>query len=623
MALTLNLYNPTPWGREQHVIFGTREKTPYTFKDLPLSYLNVAKVAVPSNFHGDIELDPNNVVEPFKYHPAVVSAFGRGMYPFIRANGQKGTFVIKRFFVNDDKIQIALWRTRVNNAIGELITYTYPNSRIVKYELKVFCESLEYKGLPLKVEFGLDGEGARSVYNIMRFRNAPLVFDSSYIKDSQGTRQFGSFIMFDGVKVEELSTLFAEIEYPLYGIANWTQSWGVCEIPTWGVDKQIAEQLMIDRRKHNYSDPFGWFGTISYKEPGATGAQPSFGVWAHYDTVDTRNSVNALPDQLAVCQESCRPGHYFDTNLEIEEIKNYIPFLIMWDGTIHWHKGVSLERLGRKDLDWPNGPSGNDHDWLGYDRQHFNCTPLAEDFILFGNFGSYTELLHRAQAIIGVETVPSLYGNVSTNGKGAARGMGRISLGAAQIALATGQTEVLDRMKIKLNEVYYPNWTGKDYTVVRPERIICGDNRVFGGRYCGWAVWEDALYCNGLYILAKAFDHFGYHDEAEKCREIFKGVAESIIKFGWRADNQIAKLIKWTGIDEDPLPLDKHNDPDIVEWADQTDFKFWALPMLMGYCKLFDDGNSNPLVSKAAALVVDLLPQAKQYSMRFNFTGIG
>lgn len=598
----LHVLNPCAWPRTQWVLYGAREAHEVLYK-LPRSWVNLARVKVPANYVGEVHaLPPLPESQPFVLHPAVAGMFDRGFEPWFECNEERKKLGLVRLLADHPRLKVALWRGRTTHGICELITYSFHDQAAVPFELSVYSESKDRNWRPMKFRFGLtktEGVALR-----LRHGHPEHLLVSDRMADAQGRRWFGSLLCYDKKTLadeEEGPSLRAEEAFPLLAMSTW-KTWGPWRKTSLVLPKDLQRKILLEKSRQPFAEPFGHFGWILNKRPGATGFQPAFGCWQHLDCISGTNPTVLFVDRLIMAQETCRPIHYFEADGSIVRAAKH-PQYVSWDETVHWHKGQSPDRLGRTH----KREDMHGTDWFGRDREHYAANWLAEDALLHGSFGSRREIEHLVEHILAGLTVPSIHGNKATNGMGAARGIGRMYTSMVQLWMATGDDRILERVEKRILECVLPQSAARTQKgEIRPLRVIV-DDRALPGREA-WIPWEDAIAVQGMDAMVHALEESGRKETAKKLAELTWKVGRSNVLYAWHPKKPvIGKALAWHE-DGSPNPASAAEDKKLMLWSYNTDYSYWALPCVFVTLRMAKERGDQAVQAKAQALLDALLP---------------
>ena len=615
-SMNITVFNPTEFPRTEYLIFGSEDSLgQLSYAQLPKSFLNVGRVSVPRYFDGEVAILAEDS-SPFTAHPAIISTLSKGLEFKIWCNGESASLAPVQNLVSHSRVRIDLFRARTTSCIAELITYTFHNQPGVRFELAVFAESFSTPSLLFNVKFSLEGAGAGNVYNVMRYADPGNLVNRVW-DDSAGALFHGHMLFFDEQTLldpVQSTTMLAQYKQPLYGKTRWTR-WGAWESRPPAVPR--IEVLVEYTKRFNlpYWDPLAHVGgELGNKMPADTGDQGGFGTWKNIMTVGSESAALMYLDALAVCREFARPVNYFELDgSHVEKIEH--PRWFTWSQRTHWHGGVSTDRLYRThNYSAPNG-------WLGYDRQHDTSMAIANQVLLNGSMASMRWLNRKAEAYLAGETVPSLYGYLSINSAdGGGRGWGRPLLGMLYTWMATGDNALLERVNLRVKEIFDPLYRAANNNLAGPMRVIrliSGDARVLGGR-TGWIVWEDCIAVMGMDAMHKALSERNLYPESVAILEkAIWEVGKTIVNHGWMKDRfQLVNHYFWdgTGVPHDDA---LYSDPFYVASADGTDYKSWALPTMEAVYKRCDT-YGDPVTKAKALQYINLIkglnrPYERQY----------
>ena len=567
--MIVHTFNPTNHDREEYVIFGTPEKTPYTFYNLPKSHLNVAHAKVSKQYTGNITLNPDTG-EAFRLHDLIVKNVASGLAFYAQFNEEKVPFQASALHVNHSRVKIGQFIARSQYGVANLFVYVFHNQPTIRYEICMYAENLDIPVKRLKFSWGYDG-GAQAIIRTYHASNENL-FDGD-IGDAQGRRWNGNIFFYDEEVLKDLEqpivqTAFAQDFFPLYVLAPWDK-WSVWGNPPPSFTLQEAKQKYFQISPYSrYINPLGHFGYIGNTYAGSTGTQGGFGTWQSIHTLGSNESGLLAFRDWQTQQEHCRPVNYFEADGKRVKSKDH-PSWVTWSQVTHWHTGVSSDRLGRQHS------GGSVGGWSGYDWQHQYTTCAHDIVVLLGSWAMKDWLKGKHEADLAGHTLPSTHPRWSTNKLNTGRSA-RSWFSVVNDYLATGDERVIRRLAKKIDEMgdqwaaaNNPEWD------VRPSKISGPDGRLFPNK-SSVIVYEEFKFIKGLDSARIIMEDIGLTQQAAKIKDIIWSIGSSLIFHGFHpATKKIAWIIAWKN--GDALTRQEWDDPNFTRPAGGG-FNDWAMP---------------------------------------------
>lgn len=222
-----------------------------------------------------------------------------------------------------------------------------------------------------------------------------------------------------------------------------------------------------------------------------------------------------VPMLLACASEGLRPTHFREADGSRVTADKH-PQLVLWSQVPHWHRGVSVDQLGKEP-----GTPGWTSNYQGKDKQHLSSNVLAAGYAATGDFilGQHVRDEIEAALMDVREHVDS------------PRGQGRPLHVLANHYLLTADPRVLDEIALRVRqgftfwEVQNP-WCNDPTRTVRPfgrltdPRTLTRWDENTSARVpveC-WSVWETGLAFEGYLAAWRVLNRFGtttLHDTAE------------------------------------------------------------------------------------------------------------
>ena len=417
--------------------------------------------------------------------------------------------------------------------------------------------------------------------------NAVFFFqESTEFYDGQGVEYYGSFLFASPSVVvpdaaERIDSALASSCQEMIGVAtNWPESGAfgpfgtVPEKPPW------FSQFGRPEAEHDL-DAFETTVNIPsilwedrrpglMPQAGAPGDQNDFGTSQWGEIV-----AAGLPHQIALArwaagEEIHRPTHFREHDGTPVRAASH-PDWTSWNGRTHRDNQVSPDRLGKP---WPEPwLSRRAHVWTGKNHSHWSSLTLASSYLLTTSYSLRAEIDNDIELYLSSHTLPSQV-NRTTNRIGSARAVGRTLLSMAWHYVATGRSDVRERIRGRVEECIAQQYDGlRSIGPVRPLMISVGDPRV--GVTAGdlWVPWQEGLAVIGLDAAARVTGSQAAQDLAYTC-------AQSLLKFGWGSvDGQlrVGYAVHYDHLGKELTPA-QYQDPDYVEWASSQAFRYWCLP---------------------------------------------
>ncbi len=218
---------------------------------------------------------------------------------------------------------------------------------------------------------------------------------------------------------------------------------------------------------------------------------------------------------LTACMQGRRPCNHREVDGRLLDIDGH-PDLRLWDGQIHWHEGVSPDRLGK------SRPVTEEeaHGWAGPDVEHAYMDNLAVAFRLTGRRGVGRLLESLARVYLFQWTsAPGL----STSQAYAARAIGIEGLNAYLFWHCLRDRDLATRVRQR----WLDRWgaivsraTADDIWDVRTD-----DPRLGAGAW--WMPWQQALGAYGLDLAGELF-------QVPEARAAALRAARRVVADGWK-----------------------------------------------------------------------------------------
>jgi hypothetical protein len=492
--------------------------------------------------------------------------------------------------------KVGLYRCRVGGSglVAEVIVTAWAGQEHADVELAVYFSDPGTEDMQRSVdELAVDSNGlALMLRHARRFATpvqptpdgrgtSTVLLRGTALGDGQGIRRAGVLVpRLDGAGSLRDQTLSAAILCPPLAATSWrgTVAFGpfgyVPEPPPW-LQSDTGIRTAFGRRHRDFAaasqrgvgDPFGHGPFGAARDPGQTGDQEDFGVVKLEPVAGTGLPSFLLEVEPSVLQEACRPVHNFEADGSPVLAAKH-PDWVVWSGRTHWHCEVSKDRLGKPCPE----PRFQSHGWRGKDRQHWSTNYTAAFALLTGSHGIRRELENEVQLFLAGETLDPRH---TTSHSGAPRGAGRTLLAGCWLYLCTGDAELLQRMRDRVERVHRPAWAfaEADPASVRPLAVNQPDARMLDGNTAYWNPWQEAIAAVGFAALDRMAGD-------ETARALAKGLALNQLRHGWKVTDReviIATAMRWNeGV---PLPEEEvaAGDKRTVVWSHGTAFSLWSL----------------------------------------------
>lgn len=439
--------------------------------------------------------------------------------------------------------------------------------------------------------------------------NRLVLLGPTQLWDAQGHEWWGDFICYHAqipVPDREVraQTLYAQLRNVKYGCAlNWAESGAfgpfglVPAFPSWITDGgRAAAKKQREQYEHYSRQPGSTWDDLPLgllPRASTTGDQPDFGISKLGDIF-----ASGLPDRIeearfSASEEANRPVHHRELDGTPVQARNH-PKWVSWSGRTHFNTTVSPDRLG-KPVDEPYCHANG---WSGRDHQHWSSLTLASAYLLTASPALRAELDVEAELFLAAHTVPSLRGQIPTNGIDTPRAIGRTLLSMSWNWLCTGRDDLRIRMLARLNECIHVQHVGLHTGgAVAPVVVVGPDIRTLPN-YSNWRPWEESMAIVGLEAL--------YRITGEPlARKVAAVTAANLIVYGWKVDATdciVGTAIAWNS-DGRALTPQEYTDPEKVLWSYGTSFSLWGLgaaKLARGYARLLGE---QALEQRAAEIV--------------------
>ncbi len=495
-----------------------------------------------------------------------------------------------------------LFRNRIPNTdlLYELWVTFFDDQDHARFELRLTCGKPSsshwlqpYESFGFAVRSAVPFVRNAAYHNIIA--SAPELFGwnsvvlehvPNHLYDAQSMEWYGNFFFgHPGVSVWEpmqrLNTAFAAIGgNELYGVAtNWPASgafgpFGVVpEAPPWWTDGglwhaqteydeflqytgQPAESTWADR-------PMG----LSPDAP-APGDQYDFGTTQLGDIVRSTYPHRIDEARFCVGEEAMRPGHFVEEDGSPVKAADH-PGWITWSGRAHHSDSVSPDRLGKPHPEpWL---SNNANFWRGRDNQHWSSNTMAAAYLLTTSHSLLREVNTDIELYLSGHTLPSTH-NLSTNGIGASRAVGRTLLSMAWHYVVTGREDVRQRIADRVEECVAVQYQGLGGVDMKPIRYYAPDPRVTVTTNW-WSGWEEGIAAAGLEAVWRVTGSQTAKDLAVAC-------ATSLLWHGWNMDMSDLRITYAMAYQPNGQALSPAQlaSPDWAEWANSNGLREWCIP---------------------------------------------
>ncbi len=407
--------------------------------------------------------------------------------------------------------------------------------------------------------------------------------------DGQGIRRVGALLPplsggDDETAQRRDDTLKAASLAPLWSATEWQQSGSfgafghVPEPPPWMPDPRSVR--VAANRRHaeflNWSkttkpDPLHGPVLGPAKVPGQAGEQADFGQ-VGCEPVASHGLPSYLHEvEFSVLQEGCRPVHNFEDDAT-PVLSSRHPGWVVWDGVTHWHCGVSTDRLGKP---CPR-PRYETNGWKGKDREHWSTNYMGSFALLTASPSAVLEMRNETQLYLAAQTLQK---DLWTSKPGVARAAGRTMLAATWLYLVTGDGELLARMRARMLESNYANWSGRDLPEgkIRPFNVRGTDARTFPDHQGeSWSPWEESQTVIGFAAYLALTE-----DQDPRLREMVDALALTLLRDCWQEHPgygaQLAYAMVWKG--GEPMTDAEREDRGKVMWP-SAGFGVWGMGAL-------------------------------------------
>jgi len=580
----IHVTNPSRYPRKDWAVWGSPAVSEHSYTRTPAgTYLNVGRVSVPANFSSQVDVEDSSP-GPFILHPAVrIQMLAGGFKPWVSINGRVIDLEPElTLTVNDDRLVVSFWKDRTAEGIAELVVYLFKDSPILQWELAITGESLITSSQDLVVDFML-GTGPLALtwvydgFDKLDSNGNPPASAANPIKklrlppktgDAQGYVYRGVVIFYSGTPTqEEADSARAAMVAPLIGMTSWPEHgvWDKTADPAGNLADDSATLAGV-----NWEDPLAHPRFIQNKRPADSGEQAEVAVpWTHFADVTDTSSLNLYRKLCASYRNCLRPTWYFEADSNPIFARDHRD-LVIWSEEIHFHSGVSRDRLRRTHT----GSSASG--WFGHDNQHQGWIFACENFLLTGSWLLHRKIAQIQQNWIAALTLPSTHPGWSTNDPGPGRDVGHFFRAIAQSLRVVWTEQLFQQACQRLIQVIYPAWRSRHTTgsIIKPYTIIGPDPRTGFPTQPSWAAWQDSIFVMGLSTFLQVTVGRLTPALRDILREMIEETGTSVVEHGFTPQGEQA--VAYMPIPGNRPPADYY-DPLQVTLATGTDFRHWDL----------------------------------------------
>jgi len=604
--MTLRILNPTRYARQQWVLFGSEmeQMAGISVRSNPGGSIFAVPVLAPVGStlvsNEAIEAAIEMVSDLDFLSPAVKATIGGGLFrPEFVVDGVSYPLTLKKSTWTANlpgSIEPAItkfeWRCQGPGFYGRLWTILGRGDSVMPFEAMISFENLTTtEAKTRKVAFRCGGKMPPVFVKVYSVNSPEGVAFEAKVTDRQSISFDGAFLFYSATKLVlskhgERNDLLSAWSGPLVGGPDSEMLQGPWHRDPWPLTE--GSHLLNSSQKLNAfmrrrDDLLAYVGWIGSKRPGDTGEQGGFGAWQGFDSYAYVGSRGRMPEKTLYLdgqiarQEVNRPIMFFEEDGEIALARNHPDWISFTEG-LHYDTNVCPDRMRRKDQ---TGGFYNPN-WLPNDDEH-DVSALWPSVDVLANDGEASRLAleMKAQHWIARHTLPSKKPRWPTAGAGTGRHIGRGFLNVADNYRATGNLELLNHAKARFHETIEPHFAGP-LPAIPVYRVICGDNRVFKGKKCGWICWEDGIFCMGLDAFRQVLVDAGWHTTALAVERIVNLVAKSLLlhAFWWEGPElKFAQRISWE-LEGKEFPSTWYGDEDFCVDDTGTDYKNWMRAVL-------------------------------------------
>lgn len=496
--------------------------------------------------------------------------------------------------------------------------YLYPGSRVIPFELWAICSDPRTKAMRQDID-ELELRMPAGVVPVIRHAVAlgagqPRLENGSWrlnllgpthFADAQGHAWSGVLLLPKGANEGEARSLAAELHGGVYAMAapkTWRRTgawgpWGVQPTPHPSVERTFTAYVERMKRWSSWAaQPRELWSPawLQVRRPAQTGDQYDFGVTKLSPALATRGGGPGHLDEgyFRAVRTACRRGYYREADGGPVLQANH-PDLVFWGQQIHYHPGVSPDRLGKDP--WVQQPDS--HGWVGWDREHVSINGLCGTYLLTGSHLLCELVRSNVESwLLGATTQAGW----STTSRGAPRSVGRTLLAMAWCYQCTGDARIPQRMRERLSSSY------GDMINTEAELVVLGvhgkDGRKLEGKHRFWMPWQEALGVVGLDAAWRTTQDVRFLDLAKR-------IARSLVRYGWwergPGDWTVGDAIAVLE-DGKPLPASAYRDASLVKDHSGTDFDLWSLPAVLLARSYFSQDGDAELVKRCDAILTHL-----------------
>lgn len=264
---------------------------------------------------------------------------------------------------------------------------------------------------------------------------------------------------------------------------------------------------------------------------------------------DTVNASSAYAVYLTSLKYANRACHHLEHDGEIVDKRNH-PSLVYWDARVHWHHGVSPDRLGKADGFWSN------NGWSGPDVEHWLIGTLAAGDRWSPFYVHDVLMEHQAHIYLMQWTHAP---NMVTSQTYASRAGGWEALAVSLLYEGLADRELAERVK----DNFFQRFEKVFKPAIKPILDPRIDNRLYQHQphapFSGdlsWMPWQQSIYAMGFEYAGRYFGNQGMIDAAVSA-------AQTCLELDWfLVDGQ------WRALGNQPVdPVRRQEYLDVVDWS--------------------------------------------------------